>query len=172
MLALHQRHEPIDTFTVSDQLTRQGVLERAGGSLAVDELAGWVPAAGHARSYARIVRDLAARRSVLRACYEIQQHALEGHGSVDELLADATKRVGELLDHSLAGGSRHMHEICSTAPPNYTASQKTASRRSECPPPRPAPHRANGGGLTPKEVTLRCVQTVTHTPPTMHPSTA
>ena len=111
MLALHQRHQPIDTLTGSDQLTQHGVLERAGGSLAIDELAGWVPAAGHARSYARIVRDLATRRALLHASYEIQQQAIEGHGSVDELLADATKRVGDLLDHSIAGGSRHMHEI-------------------------------------------------------------
>jgi len=111
MLALSQRHEPIDTLTVCAQLTQRGVLERAGGSLAVDELAGWVPAAGHARSYARIVRDLATRRSLLTACYQIQQQALEGHGSIDELLADASKRVGDLLDHSLPLGSRHMHEI-------------------------------------------------------------
>jgi len=103
MLALHQRHEPIDTLTVADQLTRHGGLDRVGGCLAVDELAGWVPAAAHARSYARIVRDLAARRALLRACYEIQQHALEGHGSIDELLADASKRVGDLLDRSTAG---------------------------------------------------------------------
>jgi len=111
MLALHQRHEPIDTLTIADQLAQQGVLERVGGSLAVDELAGWVPAAGDARSYARIVRDLATRRALLCACYQIQQQALEGHGSIDELLADATKRVGDLLDHSTAAGSRHMHEI-------------------------------------------------------------
>jgi len=71
MAALSQRHEPIDMLTVAEQLAQQGVLERAGGSLAVDELAGWVPAAGHARSYARIVRDLATRRALLRGCYEI-----------------------------------------------------------------------------------------------------
>jgi replicative DNA helicase len=111
MLALHQRREPIDTLTVSDQLAEHGALEHAGGSLAVDELAGWVPAAGHARSYARIVRDLATRRQLLHACYEIQQHTLEGRGDVETLLADASKRVGDLLEQTLPTGSRQLHEV-------------------------------------------------------------
>src|SRR5450755_1643538 len=111
MLALHHRHEPIDTLTVTTQLRQHGVLEQAGGELAVDELAGWVPAAGHARAYARIVRDLATRRRVLRACYEIEQQAFEGRGDVDELLADASTRIGDLLEQSLPAGARPMHEV-------------------------------------------------------------
>ena len=141
MLALHQRHEPIDTLTVSDQLTRHGVLERAGGSLAVDELAGWVPAAGHARSYARIVRDLATRRALLHASYEIQQQTLEGHSSIDELLADASKRVGDLLDYSIALGSRHMHEILFDRAAELHRLTKDPNRRSAC---RPDSHSSTG----------------------------
>ena len=78
MLALAQRREPIDQLTVCAQLTQHGALEQVGGPATVDELAGWVPAAGHFRAYARIVRDLATRRRVLNTCYEIQQRALEG----------------------------------------------------------------------------------------------
>ena len=111
MLALHHRHEPIDTLTVTTHLRHHGVLEQAGGEPAVDELAGWVPAAGHARAYARIVRDLATRRRVIRACYEIEQHALEGRGDVEDLLADAATRIGELLEASLPAGARPMHEV-------------------------------------------------------------
>jgi replicative DNA helicase len=111
MLTLAQRRDPIDTLTVCAQLTQHDALEQAGGRGAVDELAGWVPAAGHFRAYARIVRDLATRRAVLTVTYEIQQRALEGHGSVQELLANASKRIGDLLDHGLPPGSRQMHEV-------------------------------------------------------------
>jgi replicative DNA helicase len=111
MLALEQRREPIDHLTVCAQLTQQRTLEQVGGPATVDELAGWVPAAGHFRAYARIVRDLATRRRVLTACYEIQQRALEGRGDVEELLADASKHVGDLLEQSLPPGARHMHEV-------------------------------------------------------------
>jgi replicative DNA helicase len=111
MLALHQRHEPIDTLTVGAQLRQHGALEQAGGDAGVDELAGWVPAAGHARAYARIVRDLATRRRLIRACHEIQAHALDGRGDVDDLLADASTRIGDLLEDSLPAGARPMHEV-------------------------------------------------------------
>jgi replicative DNA helicase len=111
MLALHRQREPIDPLTVSAQLAEHGALERAGGPAAVDELAGWVPAAGNARAYARIVRDLAARRQVLRACYEIEQRAVDDRGSVQDLLADASRRIGDLLEDSLSSGSRPMHEV-------------------------------------------------------------
>jgi len=111
MLALHHRHQPIDTLTVGAQLRQHGVLEQAGGEPGVDELAGWVPAAGHARAYARIVRDLATRRRVIHACHEIQAHALDGRGDVDDLLADASTRIGNLLEASLPAGARPMHEV-------------------------------------------------------------
>ncbi len=99
MLALHKRYEPIDTLTVTNQLAEHGVLEQVGGSLAVDELAGWVPAAGHARAYARIVRDHATRRQLLHASYEIQQHALAGLQTGIAQIDEALKgmRSGELI---------------------------------------------------------------------------
>jgi replicative DNA helicase len=48
---------------------------------------------------------------VLNATYEIQERALEGQTIVQELLADASKRIGDLLEHSLPPGSRQMHEV-------------------------------------------------------------
>jgi len=74
---LHQADEPIDHLTVSEQLQRQGQLEEVGGSGAVEELAGWVPAAGHGVQYARIVLELSQLRQLLTATYEIQAEIAE-----------------------------------------------------------------------------------------------
>ena len=49
-----------------------------GGQAAVDELTGVVPAAGHARRYAQIVRENALLRRLLQSAYEIQESVL-GH---------------------------------------------------------------------------------------------
>src|SRR5579859_2045709 len=46
MLALYNESEPVDVLTVTDRLRQAGVLEKAGGQAAVDELTGVVPAAG------------------------------------------------------------------------------------------------------------------------------
>src|SRR5207237_1093752 len=57
MLSLYSDSEPVDVVTVIDRLRRMGKLDDVGGQAAVDELTGFVPAAGHARRYAQIVRE-------------------------------------------------------------------------------------------------------------------
>src|ERR1700736_161017 len=55
MLDLYNNDRKIDHLTVAESLRQSGKLEEIGGPEAIDELAGWVPAAGHAREYGRIV---------------------------------------------------------------------------------------------------------------------
>src|SRR3712207_7271392 len=49
--------EPVDVLTVCEQLSREGVLEEAGGTAYVHSLPNLVPAAGNVRHYARIVKE-------------------------------------------------------------------------------------------------------------------
>jgi hypothetical protein len=79
MRALHSAGEAIDHLTVAAHLQRNGELDDIGGAASVDELAGWVPAAGHCREYAAIVHDLAQVRRLMRATYEIQAGASAPH---------------------------------------------------------------------------------------------
>src|SRR4030088_3461284 len=72
MIALHEGDGKIDPRRVAESLRERGKLEEVGGPETIDELAGWVPAAGHAREYGRIVRDNAQMRALLRTSYEIQ----------------------------------------------------------------------------------------------------
>src|SRR5437764_11020776 len=72
MIELHQNDRKIDHLTVGETLRQKGKLEEVGGGGAIDELAGWVPTAGHARDYGRIVRDNARLRALLTTSYEIQ----------------------------------------------------------------------------------------------------
>ena len=67
MLALYNECEPVDVLTVTDRLRQMGSLEDVGGAAAVDELTGVVPAAGHARRYAQIVRENALLRRLLKS---------------------------------------------------------------------------------------------------------
>ena len=77
-------------------------LEQIGAAEAIDELAGWVPAAGHAREYGRIVRDNAQMRALLRAAYEIQAQVAERACGGEELIEEA-----ERLIFALRGGELH-----------------------------------------------------------------
>ena len=93
MLKLHQRGSRIDQLTVAEALRQDGQLDQVGGEGAVDELAGWVPAAGHAREYGRIVRDNALMRALLRTTYEIQAKIGERRGGGEDLIEDAERLI-------------------------------------------------------------------------------
>src|SRR5437764_14186189 len=72
MLTLYENDRKIDHLTVAETLRQHGKLDEIGGPATIDDLAGWGPAAGHAREYGRIVRDNAQMRALLRTSYEIQ----------------------------------------------------------------------------------------------------
>jgi replicative DNA helicase len=96
MLELYEGDSKIDHLTVSEKLRHHGKLEEVGGAPAIDELAGWVPAAGHAREYGRIVRDNAKLRALLTASYAIQASVLAREAPARELVEQAERSVLEV----------------------------------------------------------------------------
>jgi replicative DNA helicase len=96
MLELYQTDAKIDHLTVSERLRQRGKLDAVGGPGAIDELAGWVPAAGHAREYGRIVHDNAKLRDLLTASYEIQASVLAREAPARELVEQAERAVLEV----------------------------------------------------------------------------
>jgi replicative DNA helicase len=96
MLSLYNESEPVDVLTVVDRLRGTGRLEDVGGPAAVDELTGVVPAAGHARRYAQIVRENALLRRLLKASYEIQESVLGHEAPPRELVELAEKAMLEV----------------------------------------------------------------------------
>jgi replicative DNA helicase len=91
MLDLHNGGEPVDALTLVEHLKQAGRLEAAGGRAAIDLLAASVPAVGHVRQYARIVRENAMLRRLLRAAYEIQAR-VHSHDAPPRELVDIAER--------------------------------------------------------------------------------
>ena len=96
MLALYEGDNKIDHLTVAEKLRQHGKLDEVGGAAAIDELAGWVPAAGHAREYGRIVHDNAKLRALLTTSYEIQASVLSREAPARELVERAERSVLEV----------------------------------------------------------------------------
>jgi replicative DNA helicase len=96
MLSLYNESEPVDVLTVTERLKRSGTLDEVGGAGAVDELTGVVPAAGHARRYARIVRENALLRRLLEAAYEIESDVADSGAPPRELVERAEKAILEV----------------------------------------------------------------------------
>ncbi len=85
-LALHERREPIDFVTVTEELDRRGQLAEMGGPAFVSHLVNVVPTAIHAEGYGRIVERAAVRRRLLQAASDIAQYAYDEAADVDETI--------------------------------------------------------------------------------------
>src|SRR5438445_372339 len=96
MLTLYENDRKIDHLTVGETLRQHGKLEEVGGPESIDELAGWVPAAGHAREYGRIVRENAQMRALLTASYEIQASVLSREAPARDLVERAERSMLEV----------------------------------------------------------------------------
>jgi replicative DNA helicase len=111
MIELYQSDRKIDHLTVSENLREQGRLEEAGGAEAIDELAAWVPAAGHARDYGRIVRDNARMRALLTTSYQIQASVLAREAPPRDLLDRAERSVLEIAQDDRQKTFRSVSDI-------------------------------------------------------------
>src|SRR5207247_5401049 len=70
-LSLYARGEPVDAITLVDELEERGDLEDVGGRARVHELAALVPATANAAHYAKIVREMATLRGLIRVGGEV-----------------------------------------------------------------------------------------------------
>ncbi len=111
MLELHETDRKIDHLTVAEILRQRGKLEEIGGPATIDELAGWVPAAGNARDYGRIVRDNAQLRALLMTAYDIQARVLGREAPAQELVELAERSVLEVAHDDRQKKFRPIHDI-------------------------------------------------------------
>src|SRR5262249_32878703 len=108
---LYHESEPVDVLTVTDRLRKQGQLDEISGAAAVDELTGVVPAAGHARRYAQIVRENALLRRLLKASYEIQERVLDHQGAPRDLVEQAERAMLEVARDDRQQDFRAIEEV-------------------------------------------------------------
>ena len=101
MVELWDRNEPVDLITLSDHLKSKGELEDVGGSAYLAELASQVPTAANIGHYARIVREKAILRHLIRTSTDIASRGLEERGDVDTFLDDAERAIFDISEQRI-----------------------------------------------------------------------
>lgn len=103
MLAVASRGAPVDFMTATDELTRSGVFDEAGGLEYLSHLIGVVPTAVHVAHYAAIVRRTAMKRRLISAAgkiaavgYDDSLETEEAISKANELLANLQRAAGGL----------------------------------------------------------------------------
>src|SRR6266508_1999949 len=110
-LALYAKGEPVDAITLVDELEERGELEGSGGRTRIHELAALVPATANAGHYARIVREMATLRGLIRVGSEIAQLGWDRPGETDDLVDRAEQLLFDLSQSRVSGEFAHIEEL-------------------------------------------------------------
>jgi replicative DNA helicase len=110
-VGLYARGEPVDAITLVDELEERGELDDVGGRLRIHELAALVPAAANAAHYARIVREVATLRGLIRTGQEIARLGWERPGEVQVLVDRAEQILFDLSQDRVTTEFSHIETL-------------------------------------------------------------
>ncbi|MBA2506845.1 MAG: replicative DNA helicase [Thermoleophilaceae bacterium] len=102
---------PVDSVTLLAELERASELEQAGGEAYVRSLGSAVPAAGHFKHYAQIVKDLAQRRRLMVAAQEIQEQVFSFQGGTPDLLEQSESKLFKIGHDDATGALRSIADV-------------------------------------------------------------
>ena len=93
VLDLHERRQPADLVTLSDELTRREQLDELGGAAYLTSLMNVTPTSIHAEFYARIVERTAVLRRLIDAASKIARLAYQDTDDVEEVVDRAEEII-------------------------------------------------------------------------------
>lgn len=96
LLQMQARGEAIDSITVPERITREGLQDRFGGIAYVIELPDLVPATANLPHYASVIKEKALLRGLIDASRKLSDRAYAQPEDVEELLAEAARQMTTL----------------------------------------------------------------------------
>ena len=115
MVSLYNKHLPIDTLTITDELKTTKKLKEIGGAPYLIELSNFVPTASHAKAYANIVDKASVRRNLIVAGSAIADKAYEDDSDVMELVGKAEKILFDVSGKLIKTDYTPMDELLADA---------------------------------------------------------
>ncbi len=104
LLSLAETGSALDLVTLRAELERSGDLESCGGPAYLSGLVDGVPRSANVEHYARIVREAAVRRDLIRSAQQILESALQPAGETDDLVEEAEKAIFRVAEDRLRSG--------------------------------------------------------------------
>ena len=108
---LSDGHNPIDIFTVADELTRKGDLEAVGGAFYLSQLTNRIGAAAHVEYHSKILLQKYIQRELINISYEVEKSAFDDAMSVDELLDTAQQKIFNLTEKNMRNDTVRIDDL-------------------------------------------------------------
>jgi replicative DNA helicase len=111
MVAISERGSVVDPLTLSEELSRRGELDAAGGKEYVGYLVDAVPTAANVEYHAEIVREKAVLRQLIQVSTQIVHDAFSGMSTAGELLDQAESRIFQVSQQRKTDGFARIKEL-------------------------------------------------------------
>ncbi len=111
MKILYQEDVPVDIVTLSEQLAKDNLLEKAGGPGFIASLANAVPSASNVGYYANIVREKSDLRNLLNAANDISAMVYDGEEDVSTIIDKSEKRIMDVSSRRNLGDFEPLRDI-------------------------------------------------------------
>jgi replicative DNA helicase len=115
MVALYDATATMEIVSLVQRLADHGVLDDVGGSNYLMELAEGVPSAANAAEYARLVREKATLRELIRAAGEILVDAHQSRTDPSLVLGEAEARIFAIAQRREARAAATLRELIDEA---------------------------------------------------------
>ena len=111
IFSLFNRSQPVDILTVTEELRKQGDIEKVGGAFTVAELTNRVGSAANVEYHARIISQKFIQRELIRISSIIIRDSYEDTTDVLELLDKAEKNIYDITDKNLRRNFSSISEL-------------------------------------------------------------
>lgn len=115
MAEIYSKREPIDVLSVSNRLDEKTVLQDVGGRAFLAQLTAGVPTASNVENYAKIVKQKATLRKLIKAGHEIVGLGQQEDIDVEKILDEAESTLFTVSQESLQQNYVALHNILTDA---------------------------------------------------------
>ncbi len=113
LVDLSEKNRTIDLVTVSEQLSKEGLLEKTGGAAYLASLTDGVPMGNYSlvSEYCRIVKEKSLLRRLINASNNVISRCFEGAEDPEVLIDLAQSEIFEIAGEKVQSGFRGVQEI-------------------------------------------------------------
>ncbi|MDR2584979.1 MAG: replicative DNA helicase [Prevotellaceae bacterium] len=123
IISLSSRHDPVDIYTVAQELKKKEQLEEVGGPFYLSQLSNRVGAAAHIDYHAKILLQKYIQRELIGISYEVQRDSFDDSIPVDDLLDTAQQKLFTLSDRNLKRDTQLVKVVLNQAVEELQAAQ-------------------------------------------------
>jgi replicative DNA helicase len=98
ILDLYEKNEPIDLITVSSLARDRGLIEKMGGIANLSRLVDGMPTSANIAQYAKMVKEKALLRNIMRTATDIVEKGYEVDTNVDAFIDDAERMIFQIAE--------------------------------------------------------------------------